>query len=487
MASLQALEEEVEAFCRARALTHADAATGSTARPDMAAVERAHPLVVSEDTVAAVQAALASPRTQAAHQPRLAALLPFLGRACVEAQARPAEDALDAARSVSTAGVAGTVHPLPNAWAAVAEEHDTGRRAALARAAAEAEVALLGDVQRRWEAVHRAARGLGLPSTPQEALEAEAVGFLKATEDGWRDVLAYACRKLDATLRPLPWGNAGLEDLLRLGHSPLPGAFPEAERLPALRRWLDTSGLTLEAQGRLRLDEGGAGQLPEAASFAVEVPERILLVLPPKGQGSFAGLLCAAGRARAAASVSTWASLGARRLGDNSVLASSGELFRGALTSAGWLRHFLSLGKAPAREVARLSALSRLGELRALAARLPLVRTLEDFGPSLSRLGTLAIAVSEALFLRVSEGAGLAALASSASEALRAAALAECLQAQADERFDAEDFRNPSAADWLASVWARGAELDATALAQELSGQLSLSAVGRRLLAVLGA
>ena len=73
------------------------------------------------------------------------------------------------------------------------------------------------------------------------------------------------------------------------------------------------------------------------------------------------------------------------------------------------------------------------------------------------------------------------------AEALRAAALAECLRAEADERFDAEYFRNPSAARWLASVWARGAELDASALAREFNRELSLEALGRRLLAVLGA
>jgi len=52
----------------------------------------------------------------------------------------------------------------------------------------------------------------------------------------------------------------------------------------------------------------------------------------------------------------------------------------------------------------------------------------------------------------------------------------------------AEDFRNPAAARWLASVWARGAAVDADTLAKDVAGApLSLSAVGRRLLSVLGA
>ena len=139
--------------------------------------------------------------------------------------------------------------------------------------------------------------------------------------------------------------------------------------------------------------------------------------------------------------------------------------------------------------MARLCALAQLGELRMLAARLPFLGTSGDVEPSLARLTTLANATSEALFLDVPVGALLPALASWPTEVdtLRAAALAECLKAKADERFDAEDFRNPSAARWLASVWARGSDVDADTHAAELGGRLSLLEVGRRLTTALGA
>jgi hypothetical protein len=490
MASLQALEEDVEAFCRERAQADADAATGRTPHADAGAVERAHPGVVSRDTLAALEAAAESPRTQDAHRPRLLALLPFLRHAAVEAEARPALDALERARKRSTVHAAGTQRPLLGAWSAVAEEADTQRRAALARASAEAELALLGTVQRRWEAVHSAGRRLGV-AVPQRRpdLEAEATDFLAATEDAWRDVLAFACRRLDVTLRPLPHGDAGLQDLLRLAHTPLPGVFPQKERLGVLRRWLLETGLTLEAEGRLRVEDGREAGLSEAACFAVEVPERVHLVLPANGRGAFSAVLDALGRARATAAVSTSASLAARRLGDASVRASAGLLFRGVLTSAPWLRRFLGLGRAEAKEVARLSALVQLGELRMLAARLPLLQTSEGVGPSQAGVRTVANAVSEALFLQVPEGTALPALEGwpGEAEALRAAALAEAIKVQADERFDAEDFRNPSAARWLSALWARGADVDADALAEELGGKLSLGTVGRRLQAVLGA
>ncbi len=491
MASLQALEDEVEAFCRARTQALADEAVGRTALADLRAVEQAHPLSVSAETVHAVQAALASTRTPDVQRPRLAALFPFLVRSSVDAGARTAEDGLRGAWRASTVSLAGASFPLATVWATLQEEPDTSRRAALARAADASTLELLGAVERRWETVRTATQTLGLPSAPRSVeLESEAVDFLRSTEDAWRDVLGYALKRLDPALRPLPQGDAGLQDVLRLSEAPLPGAFPRAERLSAMRRWLDESGLTLQAAGRVRLEDGTKAGLTQAACLPVEVPERVLLVLPEEGHGSFAALLDAAGRARAAAALSPFASLRARRLGEEAVRASAGFVLRGVLQSAPWLRRFLGHGRALAREVARLSALAQLGELRSCAARLPLVHAIQEAGPSAAGLRALAIALTEALSVHVSEGALLPALVGwpAEADALRGAALAECLSQQADERFDAEDFRNPDAARWLASVWARGAELDASALAKEVSGQpLALSNVARRLLAVLGA
>jgi hypothetical protein len=490
MASLQALEEEVEAYCRERAQALADRATGRVAWADVGAVEKAHPLVVAKETVFAVQSASESRGTPDGHRPRLLALLPFLRRAALEARARPFEDALARARLASTVRTAGAELPLAGAWTAVAEEPDSARRAALARAAAEAELSLWDAVQRRWEALHTAARGLGLPGPwTRSPLAAEAADFLRATEAAWRDVLGYALRKQDVGLRPLPHGEAGLEALLRLAHTPVPGAFPRREGLGVLRRWLAEAGLPLEASGRLRLGEASEAGQQEAACFPVEVPERVLLVVPHGGHGAFPQLLEAAGRARAAASVQASAGLRARRLGDASVRAAAGPLFRGVLLSTPWLRRFLRLGPTEAKEVARLAALAHLGELRMLAARLPVLQALEDGGPSLALLRTAAQAVGEALFLRVPLGAVLPAFGGwpLEAEALQAAALAECLKRSADERFDAEDFRNPEAARWLGTLWARGADVDASVLAEELGGSLSLRQVGQRLEAVLGA
>jgi hypothetical protein len=497
MASLQTLREEVEAFCSARARVLLDEATGQRPLADLGGVERSHPSVVSPDTVEALRTALDSGRTPEAQRPRIAALLAFVFRAAVEARARTEDDALRRVRRAVEVSAAGASEPLASAWARVAEEPDRARRAALAAAADDAERRLLVPTQRRWEAWRSTAEGLGVPSLagltqPEATLDAQAAEFLHTTEDAWRDVLAYACQRLDPDVRPLPRGDAQFQDLLRLWASPLPGAYPPGDRLPAVRRWLDECGLTLEAGGRVQLVDGLPGVLPSATAFAVEVPSRLFLATPGRamGHGAFPALLDAAGRARALAALPLEATLEARRLGDAAVGCAAGWLFRGVTRSEAWLRRYLGHPRGQAREVARLSALAQLGELRLLAARLPVVRALADTGLTAASLAQLAAAASEALFVAVSPGLLLPALACWPTEAdgLRAAALAVLVEQQADERFDAEDFRNPAAATWLSQLFARGTELDAAALAVELSGApLSLSQVSRQLVAVLGA
>ena len=500
MASLQALREEVEVFCRAQAEALADEAAGRVALADLAAVDRAHPTVVAPDTGSALQAALGSERTPEAQRPRLGMLVAFLGRAVVEAETRTADDSLRQARRAKRVSAAGESRLLSTAWAAMAEEPDRPRRAALAWTTEDAELELREGVQRRWEAMRIAAERArvappGALQSPEQvaALETEAGEFLRSTGDAWREVLRYACRRLDPDLNPLPRGDAALHDLVRLSSAPLAGAFPPADRLPALRLWLDRSGLTLEAGGRVRLETRTPSEAPlPAACFAVDPPERIRLVTsgPAVGHGAFPALLDAAGRARAAAAVSGSAPLEARRMGDPAVRSSAGWLFRGVLRSERWLRRSLGQSRTTAREVARLSALTQLGELRMASVRLPLVRAMTASGPTRAAVEALAAALTEALFVQVTPGAVLASLARWPAEAeeLRAAALAERVLRQADERFDADDFRNPGAARWLGGLWARGSELDADALAQEISGApLSLAEVSRRLVAVLGA
>jgi hypothetical protein len=172
------------------------------------------------------------------------------------------------------------------------------------------------------------------------------------------------------------------------------------------------------------------------------------------------------------------------------VTAASGWLVRGLLWHERWLRQALGLGRATAREVARMQALLAAGTLRAEAALQPSLRTIATAGPTLQRLEEAADALSAALHVRVGRGRTLARVADLdlSQQRLRAAALASCLWAEADRRFDADELRNPVAARWLVAIWSQGAPETPEQMAPALCGtQFGLGRLAAELVGALGA
>ena len=177
-------------------------------------------------------------------------------------------------------------------------------------------------------------------------------------------------------------------------------------------------------------------------------------------------------------------------MGDPAVTMSSGWLVRALLWHERWLNGALRLGKATAREVARMEALAALAMLRAEAALRPHLRTMLESGPTVERLADAAEVLTGALHVRVGRGRALgrAAGLDGGEHDLRGAALASCLWAEADRRFDADEFRNPSATRWLVALWSRGAPEAPEQMAPALCGRpLALQSLGAELVAVLGA
>jgi hypothetical protein len=172
------------------------------------------------------------------------------------------------------------------------------------------------------------------------------------------------------------------------------------------------------------------------------------------------------------------------------VVAASGWVVRGLLWRERWLRSALGLARATAREVARMEALVALGTLRAEAALQPHLRAMATAGLTPQRLGEAAEAISLALHVRVGRGRALAHVAHRdlTRRQLRASALASCLWAEADRRFDADDLRNPVAARWLVAIWSQGAPETPEQMATSLSASpLGVERVGAELVSVLGA
>ena len=387
MASLNALRVEAEAWLEELGRVRAEAAPGV---PQLAPVDAAHPEVVSPETARAVAALLASRRVPEPELPRLRLLARFLEDATLEAAAREGRHALETGfwRSAPESGLE---TPLAEVEA---ELPRTDER--LARLQREAAVdrgweALLGRAQRVQAELADAAEALGATDVPalmegrrdpgSAALDLD--GFLRSTEDAYRDVLGWALGKVAPRLAPLPRGDATLADLDRVRALPgYPGALERADE--ALRAW----AMRLpDAEARARNLRTRAVPAPAAQAIPVEVPERIELLLP--GWDGAASDVPArfswTGRALHLASIEPEAPVEHRWMGDPAVVVASGWFVRGLLWHERWLRAALLLGRAAAREVARMQALVALGTLRAEAA-------LQPFLPSDGRGGSDAAA-----------------------------------------------------------------------------------------------
>ncbi|RPH72795.1 MAG: hypothetical protein EHM78_01535 [Myxococcaceae bacterium] len=491
MASLNALRADAEAWLEEEGRARASAAPGPA---QLAAVDAAHPEVVSPETARAVGALLASRRVPEHELPRLRILARFLEDASLEAVAREGRTALEASRWRS-APETGVEAPLAEAEVALAATEERPARLQREAAVNRAWEALLPRAQRLQADLADGASALGASSLPA-LLEArrdpawpvlDLDRFLRTTEDAYRDVLSWALGRVAPRLLPLPRGDATLADLGRVRALPgYPGALDEAGE--ALRSWAARLPGADERERHLHLRTTPS---PAARAIPVDIPEHIELLLPGLTEGTEAPRrFFWTGCALHLASVESEAPVEHRWMGDRAVVAASGWLVRGLLWRERWLRAALGLGRATAREVARMQALLALRALRAEAALQAPLRTMATAGPTLQRLGEASDTLSAVLQVRVGRGRTLARVADLdlSQQRLRAAALASCLWAEADRRFDADEFRNPLAARWLVAIWSQGApempEQMATALC---ATRLGLERVGAELVGVLGA
>ena len=491
MASLNALRADAEAWLEELGRARADAAPGSA---PLAAVDAAHPEVISPATARAVGGLLGSTHVPEHELPRLRILARFLEDASLAGAAREGCSALHVARWQRHLD-SGLELSLVEAEAALAFTEDRPARLQREAAVNRGWEGLLGSVQRVQGELAAGASALGAGSVADlidarrdpgwPALDLD--GFLRRTEDAYRDVLGWALGKVAPGLFAVPRGDATLADVDRLRALPgYPGALESAEE--GLRAWSARLPGAEERAGHVRSRPVPA---PAARAIAVEVPGRIELLVPGEAASAHAvSRFFWTGCALHLASVEPEAPVEHRWMGDRAVVAASGWVARGLLWRERWLRSALGLARATAREVARMEALVALGSLRAEAALQPHLRAMATTGLSPHRLGEAAEAISAALHVRVGRGRALGRLADLdlTRRELRASALASCLWAEADRRFDAENLRNPVAARWLVAIWSRGAPETPEQMATSLcASPLGLERVGAELVSVLGA
>ncbi|HEY6105865.1 MAG TPA: hypothetical protein VIV59_07780, partial [Anaeromyxobacteraceae bacterium] len=257
-AEKELLAGEVDALAREVAGERFRIAAGLELDPSLSAVYLAHGAAAHRETVA---------RLRAAGEPDLAGRV-----AALRAERAGAEDEEDwrAEEARATAqGPDGQV-PLALAELAVLGERDRERRLAFGRAAARAIDASSRTGEAAAEKRARAGAEVGLVPDWEAVVAADEV--LDASEDGYRDVLAWLARK-DLGLAPGPRGELDRSDLLYLvSLHPWDGLFPGGMLALALRRTAEGLGLDL---GRIRVEEGERpAQWPGAHAFESRVAFR---------------------------------------------------------------------------------------------------------------------------------------------------------------------------------------------------------------------
>jgi hypothetical protein len=360
------------------------------------------------------------------------------------------------------------------ARAALAEEPDAGRRAALEHAWRVAEDRRAKDVNAYWDEVASAARDLGYPSLlalatelrgePTEALAALAEGVLSTTEATYRGLVGHLAEREIG--RPLAHVRGGdLPRLFRAGDDPSapPPSHVAREAVAAFAAFgLDPRrlGVNLDLDPR-------PGKDPRALAFPIEVPGDVRVSFAPAGTpGELRALLhelgAAAFYARAAAPT-----LEFRRLGNVTVTAWA-TLFEDLASEPAWLTERTGRTLSEIAPMVCAAAARRLHGVRSLAARV-LVEIARERGGGAKARAILERAAARPvdddelqLFLAAREP-----LLESA-DSLRAALLAAQAWAFLAGRSAKTWWTDPGSGQWLASAFADGSRLDARALSRTL-------------------
>lgn len=427
---------------------------------------------------------VASPRTDEGKRSRLVLLQRFVARARVESFARPARLALDEALGASFSSTGRSyqldeaVRELPrlaSREARVALERDLGTHIASSQGA-----------WARWiDQVSLAAEDLGQPmpelvelfhGRPAAGRLDGAKKLLADTHDAAFDLAGFALRRVDSQLSVK---TASAHDLDRACLAPwLFESFRREDLEHAVTRCLGDLGLNPSADGRITVDaEARPKRRAGASVFELRVPDQVRLVLTVDGGfDAYSSWLNGWGVALHRAHVARTLPFVERRLGDFAVVHSMGLLFESFLLEEGWLKRYLRLGSAAAREAARMFAFRQLMQLRRKAALALALPSLWQGGPG-ARFGDEAVELlHRASLVEVPRTSPLLEVDDDVVVfgghllALDAAALGSVLHTHLRERFNEDYFRNPAAGRWLVDFASRGQRDDAIVVASSVLG-----------------
>jgi hypothetical protein len=350
---------------------------------------------------------------------------------------------------------------------------------------------------RQAEVVHRETAQLGARTYtdlyregfgfPLDDLARQCRTFLDSTESLWEDAGdRYFRNRIGLGL-----GEVRRWDAARVWRGAAwDSAFPAARMLPALEASLAELGVDLRAQRNVELDlDDRPNKTPRAFCVAIEVPERVVLVIKPQGgPDDWRSLFHEAGHTEHFAHTSPSLGVEEKRLGDNAVTEGWAMLLEHLTIDPVWLERRLDFPRP--YEFAAEGATQLLWLLRRYCAKLLYEVEFHAAADVTTMRGRYVELLEDATKVQPSDTDYLADIDSSfyASQYLRAWAFEAQLRAHLRERYGNAWFSRRDAGALVRELWSEGQKPTADEILQDVTGaSIELEAVADRVREALAA
>lgn len=452
--------------------------SGRAERPNYTALYAAHGLLLDRDVIPAIQRELAEATGE--EQRRLQYLLAWVAEQQVEAPLAPLEDEQRAWEAGTVVSAGDREVPYRSVARTVRNTEDRGVRLALEEARyerlEEAYSLQVDTVHREREALD--ALGLGgyvearerLSCLDVTGLEWQVSRILTATEDGYRAHLAHQARGR-LGIDPADLRRSDVEWLGRMRW--LDGYFALPHLLEGVRRDLESLGLPLSADGRLRLDLGDRPLKVASFCAPIRVPDDVVLVVAPSGgRPDCVSLLHEMGHALHFTWTDPDIPFEYRALGDTAVTEAFALLLESLSLDRSWLRRVPGLQGRELNDYLLLAGFLQSYVLRRRVAKLLYQLELWRSGRPAEMGARYEELMGDVTGVRHDRRAHLEEVDRGfwVARQLRGWMLWAVLSTALRDRYDQDWYRNPSAGPFLRELFAAGQREDASRLARELGG-----------------
>jgi hypothetical protein len=380
---------------------------------------------------------------------------------------------------------------------AIANSEDRGRRERLERTRNELTEQHLNPLYlRSTQVVHRETERLGAPNYtelyrgfqyPLDSLAEQCRSFLDSTERLWED----AGNRFFRSRVGLGIGEIERWDVARVWRGlTWDAAFPKERMVPALEATLADMGVDLHGQANVELDlDDRPNKTPRAFCVAIEIPDRVILVIKPQGgPDDWRALFHEAGHTEHFAHTSASLTMEEKRLGDNAVTEGWAMLLEHLTIDPTWLQTRLDFPRP--YEFAAEGATQLLWLVRRYCAKL-LYEIEYHAAPDATVMrpryvellgGALKVMPSDTDYLAdIDDGFY-------ASQYLRAWAFEAQLRTFLREKFGNAWFTDKAAGSLIRELWTEGQKPTADEMLEEVTGaSIDLEAVAERIREALAA